>query len=242
MFNLIAPKKILYKEYEDIEEDPYDNSYKRQHQQLIQEILYKEDFIITNEELKTLKESQKIEEIYQGRNSFVKLNLNGEEKIFPLLVHISPSKFPAQLNRVSQYKEGELGIHCLNNGTNKGYLITYFPELKHEIRVFEISYNFEKGALSKIKNIVEIIKNKDVTFDIFRNYIEHEVKKFIFNKIKENFLNVVKISKDNNISLNNIVQCIFINNKINNIFIEWSSSSLKEFLYVPNKHYLLYFI
>jgi len=29
--------------------------------------------------------------------------------------------------------------------------------------------------------------------------------------------------------------------KENNISIEWSSSSLKEFLYVPNKHYLIYF-
>ena len=49
------------------------------------------------------------------------------------------------------------------------------------------------------------------------------------------------MSKKNNISLHNIVQCLFINNKIDNILIEWSSSSLKEFLYVPNKHYLIYF-
>lgn len=110
------------------------------------------------------------------------------------------------------------------------------------IYIFGINiFNDENISMDMKISIQEIIKNKDLTFDIFRNYIEHEVKKFIVNKIKENFLNVVKISKDNNISLNNIVQCIFINNKINNIFIEWSSSSLKEFLYVPNKHYLLYF-
>ena len=90
-------------------------------------------------------------------------------------------------------------------------------------------------------NIQDIKKNKTDTFDIFRTKIEDEVKKFIVIKMKENYTNVVKISKNNNISLHHIIQCLFINNKIDNIYIEWSSSSLKEFLYVPNNHYLLYF-
>lgn len=90
-------------------------------------------------------------------------------------------------------------------------------------------------------SIQEIKKNKNNTFEIFRKKIEDEVKKFIVTKIKENCTNIVEISKNNNISLHNIVQCLFINNKIDNIFIEWSSSSLKEFLYVPNNHYLIYF-
>jgi hypothetical protein len=90
-------------------------------------------------------------------------------------------------------------------------------------------------------SIQEIKKNKNNTFEIFRKKIEDEVKKFIVTKIKENCTNIVKISKNNNITLHNIVQCLFINNKIDNIFIEWSSSSLKEFLYVPNNHYLIYF-
>ncbi len=90
-------------------------------------------------------------------------------------------------------------------------------------------------------NIQDIQKNKTDTFDIFRTKIEDEVKKFIVIKMKENYMNVVEISKNNNISLHNIIQCLFINNKIDNIYIEWSSSSLKEFLYVPNNHYLLYF-
>lgn len=90
-------------------------------------------------------------------------------------------------------------------------------------------------------SIQEIKKNKNNTFEIFRKKIEDEVKKFIVTKIKENCTNIVEISKNNNISLHNIVQCLFINNKIDNIFIEWSSSSLKEFLYVPNSHYLIYF-
>tara|TARA_B110000483_G_scaffold218260_2_gene271439 strand:- start:1036 stop:1506 length:471 start_codon:yes stop_codon:yes gene_type:complete len=90
-------------------------------------------------------------------------------------------------------------------------------------------------------SIQEIKKNKNNTFEIFRKKIEDEVKKFIVTKIKENCTNIVEISKNNSITLHNIVQCLFINNKIDNIFIEWSSSSLKEFLYVPNNHYLIYF-
>ena len=87
----------------------------------------------------------------------------------------------------------------------------------------------------------DIKKYKNNFFEVFREKIENEVKKFIVKKIKDSYINVIDISKKNNISLNNIVQCIFINNKIQNIHIEWSSSSLKEFLYVPNKHYLIYF-
>tara|TARA_A100001015_G_scaffold318692_1_gene439328 strand:+ start:985 stop:1419 length:435 start_codon:yes stop_codon:yes gene_type:complete len=90
-------------------------------------------------------------------------------------------------------------------------------------------------------SIEDLKKYSDKNFEIFQDKIENEVKKFIVKKIKENHLNVVDISKKNNISLDNIVQCIFINNKIQNIHIEWSSSSMKEFLYVPNKHYLIYF-
>jgi len=90
-------------------------------------------------------------------------------------------------------------------------------------------------------SIQDIKKYKNCNFDVFREKIENEVKKYIVKKIKENYINVISISKKNNISLHNIVQCIFINNKIQNIHIEWSSSSLKEFLYVPNNHYLAYF-
>ena len=90
-------------------------------------------------------------------------------------------------------------------------------------------------------NINDIKKHKDDMFDVFRNFIEEHVKKYIIQKIKKNCSNVVEISKKYEISLKNITQCIFINNKIEHLVIEWSSSSLKEFLYVPNHHYLTYF-
>ena len=77
-------------------------------------------------------------------------------------------------------------------------------------------------------------------FIIFKDYIESEVKKYIITKIKEKCNNVVEMSIKYNISVQNILNCIFINNKIDNIEIQWSSSSLKEFLYVPIKHYIDY--
>ncbi len=89
-------------------------------------------------------------------------------------------------------------------------------------------------------NINDIKKHKDDMFDVFRNFIEEHVKKYIIQKIKKNCSNVVEISKKYEISLKNITQCIFINNKIEHLVVEWSSSSLKEFLYVPNHHYLTY--
>jgi len=90
-------------------------------------------------------------------------------------------------------------------------------------------------------NIQDLKHHENEYFDIFRLKIENEVKKFIVHTIKEQKQNIIEMSKKNNISLHNIVQCLFINNKLDNILIEWSSSSLKEFLYVPNKHYLIYF-
>jgi hypothetical protein len=90
-------------------------------------------------------------------------------------------------------------------------------------------------------SVQDLKHHENEYFDIFRLKIENEVKKFIVHTIKEQKQNIIEMSKKNNISLHNIVQCLFINNKIDNILIEWSSSSLKEFLYVPNKHYLIYF-
>ena len=92
-----------------------------------------------------------------------------------------------------------------------------------------------------MKIIQDLKQNENEYFETFRFKIENEVKKFIVHTIKDQKQNIIELSKENNISLHNIVQCLFINNKIDNILIEWSSSSLKEFLYVPIKHYLIYF-
>ena len=89
-------------------------------------------------------------------------------------------------------------------------------------------------------NTSEFKDHENENFIIFKDYIENEVRKYIITKIKEKCKNVVEISVKYNIPVQNILDCIFINNKINNIEIQWSSSSLKEFLYVPIKHYIDY--
>ena len=89
-------------------------------------------------------------------------------------------------------------------------------------------------------NTSEFKDHENENFIIFKDYIENEVRKYIITKIKEKCRNVVEISIKYNIPVQNILDCIFINNKINNIEIQWSSSSLKEFLYVPIKHYIDY--
>jgi len=87
-------------------------------------------------------------------------------------------------------------------------------------------------------NISDFENYKKENCDIFRLFIEEKIKKYIVKKIKENCINIVELSRKYNIPIKNILYSIFINNRIDNIEIIWSSSSIKEFRYVPIKHYL----
>ena len=99
----------------------------------------------------------------------------------------------------------------------------------------------DKDILLNLKiNTSQFKGYENEKFEIFRKFIEDEVRKYIITKIKEKCKNVVEMSIKYNIPVKNILDCIFINNKIDNIEIQWSSSSLKEFLYVPIKHYIDY--
>ena len=99
----------------------------------------------------------------------------------------------------------------------------------------------EEDTLFKLKfNVSQFNEHKDELFGIFKNYIEKEVKIYVVKKIKEKCNNIIELSINHNISVKNILHTIFINNKLENIEIEWSSTSLKEFLYVPIQHYLDY--
>jgi 2-hydroxy-3-keto-5-methylthiopentenyl-1-phosphate phosphatase len=95
-----------------------------------------------------------------------------------------------------------------------------------------------KIDLSKFKYHINMKKDHIVKCDIIRSYIEENVKKYIIQKIKEKDINVIEVSKKYDVPVKNILYTIFINNRIDNIDILWSSSSLKEFLYVPLEHYL----
>ena len=99
----------------------------------------------------------------------------------------------------------------------------------------------EKDNIFHLKiNVSQFNDHKNDLFGIFRDYIEKELKIYIIKKIKEKCTNIIELSLKYDVNIKNILHTIFINNKYDNIEIEWSSSSLKEFLYVPIKHYLDY--
>jgi hypothetical protein len=95
----------------------------------------------------------------------------------------------------------------------------------------------DKLLLLKL-NVANFDNYKDNNCNILQSFIENKIKKYIITKIKSSNINIVDFSRKNNIPIKNILYTFFINNKINNIDIIWSSSSIKEFKYVPIKHYL----
>lgn len=95
----------------------------------------------------------------------------------------------------------------------------------------------DKLLLLKL-NVSNFDNYKDNNCNILQSFIENKIKKYIITKIKSSNINIVDFSRKNNIPIKNILYTFFINNKINNIDIIWSSSSIKEFKYVPIKHYL----
>ena len=100
--------------------------------------------------------------------------------------------------------------------------------------------NEEDKIVSLKINLSNFENHKKDNIDVFKNYIEDKVKKHIVKKIKEHNSNIVEMSRKYKIPIKNILYSTFINNRIDNIEIIWSSSSIKEFKYVPIKHYLDY--
>lgn len=101
--------------------------------------------------------------------------------------------------------------------------------------------NKEEDRMIRMKiNISNFENHKKENCDIFKPYIEDKIKKHIVKKIKENTQNIIQMSRDNKIPVKNILYSTFINNRIDNIDIVWSSSSIKEFIHVPINHYLKY--
>ena len=99
----------------------------------------------------------------------------------------------------------------------------------------------DEDKMITLKINMDNFKNyKKENCDVFKSYIEEKTKKHIIKKIKENCNNVIEMSRKNKIPIKNILYSYFINNRIDNIEIIWSASSIKEFKYVPIKHYLDY--
>jgi hypothetical protein len=87
-------------------------------------------------------------------------------------------------------------------------------------------------------NVSNFENYKKETCEVFRNFLEEKIKKYVIRKIKERCNNIIELSRSKKIPIKNILYSYFINNRIDNIDIIWSSSSLKEFKYIPAKHYL----
>ena len=100
--------------------------------------------------------------------------------------------------------------------------------------------NEEEKMISLKINVSNFENYKKETCEKFRLFLEEKIKKYIIKKIKENCDNVVKLSRSKKIPIKNILYSYFINNRIDNIEIVWSASSIKEFEYVPIRHYLDY--
>ncbi len=104
----------------------------------------------------------------------------------------------------------------------------YFLE-KDEDKTFKMNLKYDDFELFQ-----------DSTMDILKVKIEEKLKKYIILKIKENCKNTVELARKYDLPVKNILYCYFINNRIDNIEIIWSSSSIKEFKYIPVKHYIDY--
>ena len=101
--------------------------------------------------------------------------------------------------------------------------------------------NSEEDKLFNLKiNLSNFADNKKENCGIFKPFLEDKIKKYIVKKIKENDCNIIELSKKHSIPVKNIIYSIFINNRIDNIDVIWSPCAIKEFKYVPIKHYLDY--
>ncbi len=104
----------------------------------------------------------------------------------------------------------------------------YFLE-KEEDKTFKMNIKYSDFELFQ-----------DSTMEILKVKIEEKLKKYIIYKIKENCKNTVELARRYDLPVKNILYCYFINNRIDNIEIIWSSSAIKEFKYIPVKHYIDY--
>ncbi len=89
-------------------------------------------------------------------------------------------------------------------------------------------------------NLNEFHQYMDETCDVLKYKIEQEMRTDLIRKLKSKIQNVVSISRSFKIPVKHVLHTLFMNNRANNIEIMWSPSALKEFKYVPMKHYITY--
>jgi len=126
-------------------------------------------------------------------------------------------------------------MDCFDNDTKD---FDKFININIYINGIFLIENEEEKIMSLKINVSNFENYKKETCEKFRLFLEEKIKKYVIKKIKENCDNVIKLSRLKKIPIKNILYSYFINNRMDNIEIIWSSSSLKEFKYIPIKHYL----
>ncbi len=160
LFNIITSRKTLHKATSEIELEPFDQDPEKiKNKNFFETLIYNSKLSISGKEYKTIMDNIKIKEIYLKKNNFIKIG----DEIHPVLVHVSDSEYKGVLMQPSEYKIGELAMLSALTGFSKGYILTYYPNLSDEIRVFEIKFNFSKDTLRILREIVDILKSKDAS-------------------------------------------------------------------------------
>jgi len=119
------------------------------------------------------------------------------------------------MNTFEKYINININVECL-------FLIENRQDIEFSIQV----------DLNKFNNM------DNDTCEILKEEIESETKRYIIKKIKENVSNVVQVSERYGTPVKNILFALFLNENLSNIQLIWSSSSIKEFRYVPTRHYI----
>lgn len=79
---------------------------------------------------------------------------------------------------------------------------------------------------------------KEEKCDILRHTIEEKCKAVLAERLRSKIGNVVETAHRYNLPVKRIIQTYFINQRYDHMKIEWSPSAMKEFMYVPAKHYM----
>ena len=104
-----------------------------------------------------------------------------------------------------------------------------------------IFFENEEEKIYKIRlPLTDIQECYTEKIDMLKPMIEEKVKKYMVEKMKQKCINVVELSRKLNIPVKHILHCYFINDRIDNIEIVWSGSAIKDFRYVPLRHYVEY--
>jgi hypothetical protein len=135
-------------------------------------------------------------------------------------------------------KKIEMNFENISNYENKDF--DNFITLQIYIQGFIFFETEEEKNYKMTIPIYELQSYRDDNMDVLKPIIEEKVKKYIILKIKEKCGNTVEFSRKFKIPIKHILHCYFINNRIDNIEIIWSGGAIKEFSYVPIRHYLEY--